>query len=123
MFYKNKRGNLQPDSSSIMLNLKPILAARNINHPYVFLLKLGINNNSVNKMLKGTAVQINFKQLTKLCMALCCTPNDILALRNLELPDNHPLQALHSFDDEGTKIAEWLKTKTLDQVKELMKAE
>jgi DNA-binding Xre family transcriptional regulator len=41
---------------------------------------------SVNKMLKGEAVQINFRQLTTLCENLNCTPNDLFSLRGMQLP-------------------------------------
>ena len=46
-----KRGNLQPNKSSVILNLKPILTARNIIHPTAFLIKMGINTATANKML------------------------------------------------------------------------
>jgi hypothetical protein len=75
------------------------LAARNILHPSAFLIKIGINNNMANKMLKGEAVQINFRQLTTLCMTLNCTPNDLFALRDLATPAGHQLEQLQKLED------------------------
>jgi DNA-binding Xre family transcriptional regulator len=75
------------------------LAARNIIPPAAFLLKIGINNNSANKMIKGEAVQVNFRQLTTLCMTLNCTPNDLFALRDLMPPAGHQLEKLQKLED------------------------
>ncbi len=52
-----------------------------------------------NKMLKGEAVQINFRQLTTLCMTLNCTPNDLFALRDLATPAGHQLEQLQKLED------------------------
>ncbi len=49
---RNKRGKLTPAESSIVLDLRPILAARNITQPTAYLLKIGINSNTIYKMLK-----------------------------------------------------------------------
>jgi DNA-binding Xre family transcriptional regulator len=92
---RNKRGKLTPAESSIVLDLRPILVARNITNPLTFLLKMGIVNNSAIKILKGEAVQINFNQLTKLCVNLNCTPNDLFALRQMTLPINHQLHQIN----------------------------
>ena len=78
MYKRKKRGTLKPHKSSIVLDLKPILVARNILHPSAYLLKIGVNSFTANKMLKGEAVQINFRQLTTLCLHLNCTPNDLM---------------------------------------------
>ena len=99
MALKKKRGSLKPHNSSIILHLAPILSARSIVRPFAFLLKIGINTSSANKMLKGEAVQINFRQLTTLCTNLNCTPNDLFAIRDLDLPPNHQLQQLQSVEE------------------------
>jgi len=44
-------------------------------------------------------VQPNFRQLPTLCTHLNCTPNDLLALRDMNLPTAHELQKLQQFDD------------------------
>ena len=99
MTLKKKRGSLKPHNSSIILHLAPILSARSIVRPFAFLLKIGINTSTANKMLKGEAVQINFRQLTTLCTHLNCTPNDLFAIRNIDLPQNHQLQQIQSVED------------------------
>ena len=120
---RKKRGNLKPDNSSIVLHIKPILAARNIIHPSAYLLKIGISNNSVTKMLKGEAVQLNFRQLTTLCTHLNCTPNDLLALRNIDLPQHHQLNQLQKHDEEIKNADSFFDTKSLSEIKEILKGE
>ena len=122
MIVRKKRGNLKPHKSSIVLDLKPILLARNILHPSAYLIKIGINNNTANKMLNGEAVLVSLRQLTTLCQNLNCTPNDLLSLRQMDLPKTHALHALKTQTDATPPtISEWLKGKTLAEIEEMMK--
>ena len=121
MSLKKKRGTLKPHNSSIVLHIKPILAARNIVNPSTYLIKIGINNTTAYKMLKGEAVQINFRQLTTLCTHLNCTPNDLFALRNIDLPQNHQLQQLQSVEETVVNPTAFFEGKSLKEIKELLK--
>ena len=122
MIKRKKRGNLKPNKSSILLDLKPTLLARNILHPSAYLIKIGINSNTANKMLKGKAVQVSFRQLTLLCENLNCTPNDLMVLRQMTLPENHALHALKTQTDTlPTTVTEWLKGKSLTEIEALLK--
>ncbi|MCD9853916.1 helix-turn-helix transcriptional regulator [Epilithonimonas sp. JDS] len=114
---RKKRGNLTPHQSSIVLNLKPILAARNILHPAAYLRKLGINAYSADKILNGEAVQINFRQLTTLCISLNCTPNDLFALRDIQLPENHQLNKLQDISVPAINPEEFYKGKSLEEIR------
>jgi DNA-binding Xre family transcriptional regulator len=117
---RKKRGTLQPHNSSIVLHLKPILAARNILHPSAFLIKIGINNSTANKMLKGEAVQVNFRQLTTLCMTLNCTPNDLFALRDLTPPAGLQLEKLQKLEDAIVNPMDGFASLGLQELKEMM---
>jgi DNA-binding Xre family transcriptional regulator len=119
---RNKRGKLTPAESSIVLDLRPILVARNITNPLTFLLKMGIVNNSAIKMLKGEAVQINFNQLTKLCLNLNCTPNDLFALRKMTLSINHQLHQIREIEKEIINPYDAYKAMSLQEI-EGMKSE
>lgn len=121
MALKKKRGSLKPHNSSIILHLAPILSARNIVRPFAFLLKIGINTSTANKMLKGEAVQINFRQLTTLCTHLNCTPNDLFALRNIDLPSHHQLQQIQSVEETVVNPSAFFEGKSLEEIKELLK--
>jgi DNA-binding Xre family transcriptional regulator len=121
MLRRKKRGSLKPHNSSIVLNIRPILTARNILHPSAYLIKIGISNNVANKMLKGEAVQINFRQLTTICTNLNCTPNDLFALRNINLDSNHQLNQLQSIDDKTQNPIDYFEGKSLNEIKEILK--
>lgn len=116
---RKKRGTLTPHNSSIVLNLKPILAARNILHPTAYLLKIGINSFSADKMLSGEAVQVNFRQLTALCTALNCTPNDLFALREMQLPENHQLMKLQDNTAPIINPEDFYKEKSLEEIRRM----
>ena len=124
MINKKKRGNLTPHHSSIVLNLKPVFAARNIKHPTAYLIKIGINNSTVAKMLRGDAVQVNFRQLTTMCLNLKCTPNELFALRDMPLPADHPLQELRQLTptERMMTVDEFLAGKTVAEVEAFLKA-
>jgi DNA-binding Xre family transcriptional regulator len=113
---RNKRGKLTPAESSIVLDLRPILAARNITNPLTFLLKMGIVSSSALKMLKGEAVQINFNQLTKLCVNFNCTPNDLFVLRKMTLPINHQLHQIRDIEKEIINPYDAFKTMSLQEI-------
>ncbi len=119
MISKHKRKGVSIAQSSIVLHIAPILAARNINHPSAFLIKMGITPVTATKMLKGKAVQINFRQLTTLCLHLNCTPNDLFALRDLAPPVGHQLEKLQSVNDEVINPVEKYKNMGLEEIKKL----
>lgn len=118
---KAKRKPLHIPKSSIILDLKPILMARNIKTPFSYLLKIGFNPVSASKILKNEAIQVNFTQLTSLCLHLHCTPNDLFATRMMSLPPQHPLQnlAVYSTDSLPT-IDAFLATKTLAEIQKII---
>lgn len=119
MLHKHKRKGVSVPQSSIILHLQPILHARNIAHPSAFLLKIGFNTVMATKMLRGKAVQLNFRQLTSLCLHLNCTPNDLFALRDLTPPPGHQLEKLQSVTDEVINPMEKFAGMSLDEIKKL----
>lgn len=122
MMRRKKRGTIKPNASSVVLNLLPILTIRNIKTPFAYLLSIGISRVSVNKMLSGKSVQINFKQLTQLCLHLNCTPNDLFAIRAMSLPTQHQLNHLEIYKDaELPNIDESWKWKSMEEVKSLLR--
>ena len=118
---RRKRGNLTPRQSSIVLNLKPIMTARQVIFPHAFLRKIGISSNSVNKMLNGEAVQINFRQLTAMCLSLNCTPNDLFSLREMQqhLPENHQLHKLQDINEPIIELQDFYKDKSLEDIRKM----
>ncbi|AWI24628.1 helix-turn-helix domain-containing protein [Flavobacterium pallidum] len=119
---KVKRGTLNPGQSSLVLDIRPAILSRGITHPTAFLQKLGINPNSVSKLLKGEACQINLIQLTKICTALRCEPNHLFARRDLHLDKDHPLMNLpqHRPVPDMMSVEEFLSKKSVEEVRRLL---
>ena len=124
MYSKKKRGNLKPDNSTLLLNLKPMLAARNILHPSAFLIKIGISRATATKILKDKSVSVSHKHMSALCQNLNCEPSNLYVVRDMQLPEGHALHALKTVEEvaELVSINEWLKNKSVQELKELMKA-
>lgn len=97
------------------------MTARQIAYPHAFLTKNGMSNNSAHKMLSGSAVQVNFRQLTSLCVALNCTPNDLFALRDLPLPENHQLKIIQDITDPVINPRDFYKDKSFPEIKAMDK--
>ncbi|WP_379963546.1 helix-turn-helix domain-containing protein [Epilithonimonas sp. UC225_85] len=118
---RRKRGDLTPRQSSIVLNLKPIMTARQVIFPHAFLRKICISSNSVNKMLNGEAVQVNFRQLTAMCLALNCTPNDLFSLLDMQqhLSENHQLHKLQDINSPIIGLQDFYKDKSLEDIRKM----
>ena len=117
---KKKRSNLHPNDSSLIINIQSVLNYRNIKHPMKFLIGIGINSASANKLLHGNAVQLNLIQLTAICTHLNCTPNDLFVKRNLELPEKHALHTIQDLNKDGKNINEYLAEKSIDELRNLL---
>jgi DNA-binding Xre family transcriptional regulator len=105
------------------LPLELVFAACNMIHPTAYLIKIGINSATASKMLRGDAVQLNFWQLSTLCLNLNCTPNDLLALGEMQLPEHHGLKTIRTLvpDQAPISINDWLAGKTVEEVQELLR--
>ncbi len=120
---RTKRGKLDPDQSSIVINLMSVMLSRGIKYPDAFLKRIGISSTSTTKLLRGEASQLNMKQLTRICLNLNCTPNDLFALRDMQLPPNHALNAIETLKpvSDMKTIEEFLGEKSVGEVKGMLR--
>ena len=120
---KHKRKSIHIPQSTILLDIMHVLKLRNITKPIAYLVKLGINSVSAQNLVHGKTVQINYHLLTKLCVALNCTPNDLFVLRDMQLPENHALHQLKTMEaaSKVTTINDWLIGKSVEEVEALLK--
>jgi DNA-binding Xre family transcriptional regulator len=105
----------------LYFNLKPILTARQIEKPYSFLVKIGISPNTAHKILNDSTHVMRLDNLERICAALYCEPNDLLAFKpesNNPLPQNHPLNNLMPHD-ENNDWQQKLKTLPLSKLKQI----
>lgn len=119
MLLKKKHASISIPQSAVVVYLAPIMSDRNIKNRHSYLVKIGINNVTARKMLTGTSVQVNYDQLTKLCLTLNCTPKDLFALRDLTPPANHQLNKLQPISQESVNPASFFASKSMEEIREL----
>lgn len=84
-----------------ILNVKRILRLRGIEKHYNFLLDLGFVPSSAHNFLNSTVQNVKLDQLERLCLALNCTPNDLLEWRpsaNQTIAETHSMHGLKKKD-------------------------
>jgi DNA-binding Xre family transcriptional regulator len=104
----------------LYLDLKAVLAARQIEKPYSFLVKIGIAPHTAHKILNNNSHVMRLDNLTLICKALYCEPNDLLVYKPDTLSpiaDNHPLNNLVSKEDNNWQ--QHLKTMPLSKLKQI----
>ena len=105
----------------LRLNLKPVLEARQIEKPYSFLVKIGIAPHTAHKILNNDTHVMRLDNLTLICKALYCQPNDLLLFK----PDaNHPIEESHPLNKLAptTTDINWqqqIKTMPLEKLKQI----
>ena len=81
----------------LQINITRVCNLRGITRTFTLLSKNGISRNIASRLASGTALSISFKHLEKICIALNCTPNDLLQwIPGTGEKDtaNHPLHPL-----------------------------
>lgn len=103
----------------LQFKIKEILIGRGIVQPYTWLLKKGnFSQNKATRLLHQKVASITLLDLSKLCVLLGCTPNDLLYWqqdKKYNLDDDHPcmqqLQEPHDAEQWETVLQ---KLKTAD---------
>lgn len=62
----------------LYLNLKRVMRLRGIDNHYKLLVDLGFAPATVRNFLGSGVRRIDFEHLERICLALNCTPNDVL---------------------------------------------
>lgn len=81
----------------LKFNPKQIFALRGIDNPTNFLVKMGFSYPQASKFLRKKSDVVKISHISRLCVALNCTPNDLFewqADANTVLPESHSLSAL-----------------------------
>ena len=89
----------------LLLNLRPIFEARNIERPYSFLVKAGLASITAHNLLNSKSSSIRFDHLELLCRILICEPSDLFVWRankNDTISLNHPLNKLKEQETDRT---------------------
>src|SRR5579872_4839676 len=81
----------------IKIDLKRILIDKGIDNPNQFLRKHGFSSLLASRLVRDQIINVNFNIMERLCLALHCTPNDLLTWynpSNSQFYKDHPLQQL-----------------------------
>jgi DNA-binding Xre family transcriptional regulator len=108
----------------LVLNIKKELAAKNINNPLPWLVKIGIPKNSAFKLLSGKAKRVDLSHIELICLHLNCTPNDLLSwtphAHAQQRLKNHPLQEIKG-GTETPDVQHYVKQLSRKSIAELEK--
>lgn len=79
-----------------ILNVRRILRLRGVEKHYNFLVNLGFVPATANILLSSQAQRVKLEHLEKLCLALNCTPNDLIEWQPGSAPQ--PIAETHSIN-------------------------
>jgi DNA-binding Xre family transcriptional regulator len=104
----------------LKLNLNYIFKIRGIKNTYGFIKKLGFSHDVSHRLAQGQTLGVKMKQLEALCLALHCTPNDLMEFEDTEgkVRADHPILNLKR-DKEMVESIEQLRKLPLDKIKQL----
>ena len=116
-----KRRKASSGYEKLVLDIRPLLAARGIKNIFTFLKKnIGLPSTFAHALSTGKAYRITNQYMEQLCIGLNCTPNDLYlytAEPEKTLAPNHALIALYQKDIYNQKILNSLKTMPIHQLK------
>ncbi|QQS37298.1 MAG: helix-turn-helix domain-containing protein [Ignavibacteriales bacterium] len=88
--------NIRQEINMLTYNLQLLFRQRAIKNPVSFLMKAGFNRQTALRIKNNKFKALKLSQVEKLCIALYCTPNDLIQyIPNPQKPiSNHPLTNL-----------------------------
>lgn len=108
----------------LYLNIKRVMSLRGVNNHYKMLLDLGFAPATARNFLSNAVWRITFENLEKLCLALNCTPNDLIEWLPPENQTNPDAQALikmkRNRDEDLSKLLKTLPIEKFEQIAEIL---
>ena len=102
----------------LKFNLDAILYARGVKKKYPFLSKLGLTYRVARRLADGDTQMLRTNHIEKICLALNCTPNDLLQWTpEGNVAADHPLYALNRA--QSVDILKEINQLPLDRLDEL----
>ncbi len=121
---RKKRAATKRETVTGQLQFYPqyMLAARGINKPMAWAVKLGFYNTLAGDIVHGRCASLKWGQVETLCTALNCTPNDLFKFehKHKNLPEGHELLKLQR-EETVMDIQEELKNLSTEKLEELRK--
>jgi DNA-binding Xre family transcriptional regulator len=88
----------------LYFNIKKVLRLRGVDEHYRFLVNLGFVPSTAHNFLRSDVTLVRLEQIEKLCVALNCTPNDLLEWQpnqNQTLAETHSMNKLKKRADKS----------------------
>ena len=105
----------------LYLNIGRVMKIRGIENHYRLLIDLGITPQSSRTLLGDEAMRISFEHLEKVCLALNCTPNDIIEWQPNQAQANPEAQALIKLKrDESEDLSKIMKSLPIEKFDEII---
>lgn len=109
----------------LSLNLKRVMRLRGIENQRNFLLGLDFAPATVRRFLNGEVWRIELSDLEEICLALKCTPNDLLEWKPAENQADAGGQALgklmHSAAEDLTKLLGTLPMEKFEEIADILR--
>jgi DNA-binding Xre family transcriptional regulator len=105
----------------LKLNLAGVMRQRGITNPAKYLMKQGFSYHRINRLLHNEQESISYKILERLCVALHCTPDELLVWQktgDIAVTDQHPLHKLLPKQEE-VDLLQKLQQLPMDKLAEL----
>ena len=104
----------------LYLNIKRVMRLRGVENHYKMLLDLGFAPQTARNFLKNAVWRISFEHLERLCLALECTPNDLLEWLPSEKQTNAETQALIKLKRDGEEdIAKMIRSLPIEKFEQI----
>lgn len=108
----------------LYINIKRVMRLRGVPSSYKMLLEIGFAPATARRFLKNEGSRIDFGYLEKLCLALNCTPNDLLEWKPPETMTTAGEQALNKLKRDGkediSKLLRSLPMEKFERVADIM---
>lgn len=109
----------------LYLNIKRAMRLRGIDQHYHLLLKLGFAPSTARSFLGGEIISIKLEQIEALCLALNCTPNDLLDWKpdaSQSVAETHSMNNLKRTPDKDLpKLLNEIPIDKFEEIIELLK--
>ena len=105
----------------LIFNPKRMIVMREISKAHSALVKIGFAPATATNLLNYHIVRVSVEHIEKMCVMLCCTPNDLFDWRentNAPLPENHPLHSLKR-EKKISNLREMIKDMPVEKLEQL----
>ena len=105
----------------LIFNLKRIFAARGIEKPFTYMVRRGFSDNFATSIINGRKLQLNLREVERLCELLKCTPNDLLEWTpsaEQAVQKDHPLKPLERVE-KVAELNQLLNTVSMDRLTQI----